>query len=171
MDDEANFAKLYRQARRDFITACERAGADAISRVHPAKGPDGKALFCDSAAFGPRDASRGLLLIAGQDGGVTDILAQGFVLSKGTRLIAVHALDPHARAWGTPGAPADWPRKTLASIAAEDLSRVKTLRVLDMDATEAETALAQTLPKVAIVFQAPSPQEAERVILTAIAAL
>ena len=167
----ADFAKNYRQGRRDFIAACQTAGADAISRVHPARGPDGKALFCDSAAFGPRDAVRGLLLIAGPDGSVTHILAQGFGLPKGARLVAVHALDPHARAWGRPGAPAGWPQKTLAAIAAEDLSRVKTLAVLDMDTTKGETALAQALPKAALTFQATPSQDAERIILTAIAAL
>ena len=39
---------------------------------------------------------------------------------------------PYARAWGQPGGH-DWPQKTLAAIAAEDLSRVKKLTVLDLE--------------------------------------
>jgi Protein of unknown function (DUF2817) len=175
MDSEANFTKAYRQARRDFIVACQTAGADAISRVHPAKGPDGKALFCDSAAFGPRDAVRGLLVIAGLEGFVIGFLHDGFVLPKGGRLVAVHALDPFACAWGRAGAPADWPDKTLAAIAADDLSRVKNLTVLDMGASSRanglEKALAQALPSAAITFHTLKPPGAGQAIRAAMDAL
>jgi hypothetical protein len=167
MDSEANFAGFYREARRDFIAACEQAGADVIRRVHPAKGPDGKPLFCDSAAFGPRDATRALLLIVEADGAVTAFLKRGFVLPKDTRLVAVHALDPFARAWGRPGVPADWPQQTLATVAAEDLSRVKKLTVLDTEASGVAAALLKALPKVEIRFQAVTAQEAGQAILAA----
>lgn len=169
MDSEANYANSYRQARRQFIAACEHAGADAISRVHPAKGPDGKALFCDSAAFGRRDAARALLLIVGPP--ATAVLDRGLALPERARLVVVHALDPFAQAWGRPGVPADWPQKTLAAIAAEDLSRVRKLTVLVLEATGVEAALAAALPKASITIHAVTPQKAGPAILAAMDAL
>ncbi len=171
MDANANFAGGYRQGRRDFIAACEKAGADAISRVHPAMGPDGKPLFCDSAAFGPRGAGRALLLIAGPDGVVTAMLARGIVLPKTVGLVVVNALDPHARAWGGPGNPPDWPRKTLAAIAAEDLAHCRELVALDMDGSGDKAVLAAALPKAAILFRSVAAADAQTLILAAIAAL
>ena len=171
MGDEANLAKAYRQARRDFIAACEHAGADAIARVHPQKGPDGKPLFCDSAAFGPLHPSRALLLLAGSQGAVTAFLRGGFKLPEDAKLLAILALDPYARAWGKPGSPADWSQKTLTAIAAEDLRQVKKLTVLDMSGGVTEAALAAALPGVAVVFRAIKPDHAEQAILAAIAAL
>jgi hypothetical protein len=171
MEADANFAKTYRRERQDFIAACEKAGADTISRVHPAMGPDGKPLFCDSAAFGPRGGTRALLLIAGPDGAVTALLQRGIVLPKAVRLVVVHALDPFAHAWGRPGAPADWPRKTLAAIATEDLSQAQELVALDMDGSGDKPALAAALPKTAILFRNVAPPDAPTLILAAIAAL
>ena len=125
MGSEANLVEAYRKARKAFIAGC---GGDSISRVHPKPGPDRKPLFCDSAAFGPRDAARALLVI----GGIPDA---GMIkaLPKGARLVLVHALDPYVRAFGRAGKPADWPQKTLAAIASEDLGKVKTLTVLDLE--------------------------------------
>jgi hypothetical protein len=171
MGDEANLTGRYRQGRRDFIAACQAAGADAISRVHPARAPDGGALFCDSAALGPRDAARALLLIGGRDGAVTLFLQRGVILPEGARLVAVHALDPFAWAWGRPGAPAGWSQKTLAAIAAEDLAKVKKLTALDMDASAAEAALAAALPRAAIAFRAVKPEHSQQALRAAIAAL
>jgi hypothetical protein len=181
MENQANFAGAYRQGRHEFIAACEKAGADAISRVHPAAGPDGKPLFCDSAAFGLRGATRALLLIAGPDfaepdfaesvGAVTALLQKGIVLPKAARLVAIHALDPFAQAWGRPGAPADWPRKTLGTIATEDLSHCRELVALDMDGSGDKAALAAALPKTAILFRDVAPPDAQTLILAAIAAL
>jgi Protein of unknown function (DUF2817) len=105
---EAYFPADYRQGRRAFIDACEGAGIDAITRVHPnAKGPDGKPLFIDSAALGPRTAKKGLLLISGTHGvegyfgsGVlTGLLRQGVSPPPDTRLVLVHALNPYGFAW------------------------------------------------------------------------
>ena len=168
------FTNSYRQERRDFIAACQKAGSDAISRVHPAMGPDGKPLFCDSAAFGPRGARRALLLVAGPGGVVTALLARGIVLPKTVGLVVVNALDPVARAWGRAGAPADWPRKTLKAIAAEDLSRVRELVALDMDGNGdggGKAVLAAALPKAAILFRDVTPADAPTLMLAAIAAL
>ena len=54
----------YRALRRAFIAACEKARIDTVARLHPTKGPDGKPLFMDCAALGPRGASRGVLVVA-----------------------------------------------------------------------------------------------------------
>jgi hypothetical protein len=149
MGDDAKLGAAYRKARRDFIAACEKLGADVIARVHPQRGPDGKPLFCDSAAFGPRDAAAAMLVIgAGPD----DALIKG--LPKGARLVMVHALDPFSRVFRRPGAPGDWPQKTLAAIAREDLAKVKQLTVLDLEGGVSETALAAALPRAKISFPA-----------------
>ena len=171
MGDEANLAKAYRAARRDFIAACEHAGADAIARVHPQKGPDGKPLFCDSAAFGPLHPSRALLLLAGPQDAVTALLRAGFQLPADAKLVAILALDPYARTWGKPGTPADWPQKNLAAITAEDLRGLKKLTALDMSGGITQGLLAAILPGVTITFRAIKPEHAQQAILAAIAAL
>jgi hypothetical protein len=159
MGSEANLVEAYRRSRREFIAGC---GGDSISRVHPKSGPDGKPLFCDSAAFGPRDAARAVLIIGGTpDAGVIK------ALPKGMRLVMVHALDPFARAFGRAGAPADWPQKTLAAIASEDLGKVKILTVLDLEGGALEAALAAALPRAKISFKAAAGTD----IRAAIAAL
>jgi len=145
MESEANLAAAYRKARKEFIAGC---GGDSISRVHPEAGPDGKPLFCDSAAFGPRDAARAVLVIGARpDAGLIK------ALPKGVRLVMVHALDPFTRAFGRAGQPADWPQKTLGAIAAEDLAKVKKLTVLDLEGGASEVVLAAALPRAKIRFK------------------
>ena len=165
---EAQTAAQYRARRKAFIAACEKAGADAISRVHPAKGPDGKPLFCDSAAFGPRDAARAVLLVsADADGAAAALLKDGVAPPAGTRLVLVHALDPFTAAWGEAGGPPDWPARTLAAIATEDLKRVQTLTVLAIG-VDARTALAAALPGAAIAWQAVAAGDAAEAIRAAL---
>jgi len=105
---ESHFPANYRQARQAFIAAAEGVGMDVITRVHPAaKGPDGKPLFLDSVALGPRDATRALLLISGTHGveGTfgsavqTGLLREGVRPPDGARLVMVHALNPFGFAW------------------------------------------------------------------------
>src|SRR4029077_5344320 len=93
---ERYFPTDYRQGRKAFIAACEKAGIDTIARVHPcAKGPDGKPLFIDSAALGPRRAKKALLLIAGTHGvegysgsGVeTGLLREGLTAPPDARIV------------------------------------------------------------------------------------
>jgi len=105
---ESYFPADYRQARKAFIAACEKAGIDSIARVHPsAKGPDGKPLFIDSAALGPRHAKKALLLIAGTHGvegyfgsaAQSGLLRQGLAPPAGARVVLVHALNPYGFAW------------------------------------------------------------------------
>ena len=107
-DPESYFPAGYRQARQAFIAAAQGAGTDVITRVHPtARGPDGKPLFLDTAALGPRDAKRALLLICGThgvesyfgSGAQTGLLREGIRPPQGARIVMVHALNPFGFAW------------------------------------------------------------------------
>ncbi|SRR6185312_1924351 len=150
---EASFAQDYRDARKAFITACERAHGDSIARVHPsALAPDGKPLFIDSVALGSREAARALLVIAGNNGKagpsgsrtLVDLLDSRIMPLPQTRLVLVHALNPFGFAWAKqenedglrlddPAAAGSWSLAMLAAIATEDLARVGKLRVLELD--------------------------------------
>lgn len=129
---EAPFPPDYRTARKAFIAACTKARADAISRAHLGKqGPDGKPMFIDSVALGPRDAKTAVLVIANDihaSAAVTALLREGLAVPAGMRLVVVHAPDPFAF-MGVPGDPG-WSRAMLKAIATEDLSRVSALRIL-----------------------------------------
>ena len=132
----------YRTARRAFIAACEKAGVDAIARLHPAKGPDGKPLFMDCAALGPRHAGKALLLLTNNAPGsalLTGMLQGGVRPSPDSRLVLVHALDP-ARFAGVAG-DAHWPLAMLAAVATEDLSHVMALTVLNASGVDVSAAL------------------------------
>lgn len=105
---ESHFPQDYRGARKAFIAACEARGIDVVSRVHPsAKGPDGKPLFLDVCALGPRTAQKALLLICGTHGvegyfgsGVmTGLLRSGVAPPPDARLVMIHALNPFGFAW------------------------------------------------------------------------
>lgn len=109
---ESYFPSDYRAARKAFIAACEDRGIDVVSRVHPsAKGPDGKPLFLDVCALGPRTAQKALLLICGVHGvegyfgsGVmTGLLRSGAAPPPDARLVMVHALNPFGFAWNRRG--------------------------------------------------------------------
>src|ERR1700704_4668767 len=104
--------KTYRAARRAFIAACEKAHVDTVARLHPAKGPDGKPLFMDCAALGPRRAAKAVLVVgydAAGTGMMTDLLQPA--LPVDARLVLVHALDPALFA-GVASDPA-WPAAML----------------------------------------------------------
>jgi hypothetical protein len=120
----------YRAARRAFIAACEKAHIDAVARLHPSKGPDGKPLFMDCAALGPRLATKAVLVVGfdAKDAGLLTELVTLVAPPAETRLVLVHAFDP-ARFAGVQGDPA-WPPAMLAAVATEDLSRVRTLGIL-----------------------------------------
>src|SRR3954469_22761388 len=129
----ASSQSVYRAARRAFIAACEAAAVDSIARLHPAKDTDGKPLFMDSAALGPRLATRAVLAIASDAPGsalMVGLLKRNPTLPRDTRLVLVHALDPALFA-GVAGDPA-WPAAMLAAVATEDLARVRTLAVLTL---------------------------------------
>jgi Protein of unknown function (DUF2817) len=154
----ASSQSVYRAARRAFIAACEAAAVDSIARLHPAKDKDGKPLFMDSAALGPRLATRAVLAIASDASGsavMVGLLKRNPTLPRDTRLVLVHALDP-AEFAGVKGDPA-WPAAMLAAVATEDLSRVRELAVLPLITTENPQApLAAALPKTVITLLPPA---------------
>jgi hypothetical protein len=128
----------YRQSRRAFIAACEKAGADVIGRVHPGKGPDGLPLFLDAAAFGPRLAKTGVLVVAyGAPGaGVLQaLLAAGTVkrLPEGMRLVLIHGADPAAFAFNDRGHSNQiWEAAMLKAVLTEDFRAAEKLAVIGL---------------------------------------
>lgn len=135
--------KDYRAARRAFIAACETAGVDTIARVLPAKGADGKPLFLDSAALGPRLGEKAVVAVARDRAGsqaLTALLQKPVALPAATRLVLVHALTPAETA-----APEDWLRANLQAVATEDLSRVRELAVLALGGNH-ENAMPEIRP-------------------------
>jgi len=146
----------YRAARRAFIAACEKAHIDTVARLHPAKGPDGKPLFMDCAALGPRSALRAVLAV-GYDAAGTALLTQLLEdAPKDARLVLVHAFDPAAFA-GVQGDPA-WPLAMLGAVVTEDLSRVRHLAVLLLGRADKslKPALREKLPQAVIADLPPA---------------
>lgn len=117
----------YRQSRKAFIAACEKAGADVISRVHPARAPDGGPLFMDAAAFGPRLAPVGILVAAEAAPGAAILQAMlgdktQARLPENLRLVLVHGADPAGFAWnGRSHSDAAWGTAMLEAVRIEDL--------------------------------------------------
>lgn len=149
--------KTYRAARRAFIAACEKAHIDTVARLHPSKGPDGKPLFMDCAALGPRRAARAVLVV-GYDAADTELLVQllnDIAPPKDARLVLVHAFDPAAFA-GVPGDPA-WPPAMLGAVATEDLSRVRNLALLALGRGDdsLKPAVQAKLPQATIIALPP----------------
>ena len=139
----------YRRSRRAFIAACEAAHLDTVARLNPARSPDGKPLFMDSAALGPRDAVQAVLVVARLAKGsaiLVALLQEGLTPPPPARLVLVHALDPAAFA-GVAGDPG-WPAAMLEAEVAEDLRKVRMLGVLslDVDGPDYTSVLAARLP-------------------------
>jgi hypothetical protein len=136
--------KDYRALRRAFIAACEARGLDTIARVHPAKAPDGKPLFLDSVALGPRTATKGLLVVTSDAAGsrlLTGLIAGGVTPPPGARLVLVHALDPA----GFAGAASDpaWSAAMLRAVVTEDLAKAPHPVVMDLTGAADENAAAK----------------------------
>lgn len=149
----ASTGSIYRDARRAFIAAAEAAHVDTIARLHPAKDTDGKPLFMDCAALGPRLAARAVLVIAAQAAGsalMVALLNAPPALPDDTRLVLVHALDPATFA-GVHTDPA-WTAAMLAAVATEDLSKVRDLAVLPLvaDPGDLQPPLTVALPEARI---------------------
>ena len=140
--------KTYRAARRAFIAACEAAHAETVARLHPAKAPDGKPLFMDCTALGPRHATRAFLVVSHDAPGCEVLVAllRDVKAPAEARLVLVHALDP-AQFAGVAG-DASWSSAMLAAVATEDLSHVKNLSVLSLgrDGKSVVPALQSALP-------------------------
>jgi hypothetical protein len=141
----------YRQSRKAFIAACEQAGADVVGRVHPKRGSDGKPLFLDAAAFGPRLALSGVLVVAGGAAGGSVLLAllsdkTQTRLPEGVRLVLVHGADPAGFAWNDPErADPAWGAAMLLSVVAEDFRKVKRLTVVRLGRTAPELEAPDSL--------------------------
>jgi hypothetical protein len=153
----------YRAARRAFIAACEKAHVDTVARLHPAKGPDGKPLFMDCAALGPRRAPRAALAVAYDAAGteiMTDLLALAALPPK-ARLVLVHAFDPAVFA-GIAGDPA-WPAAMLGAVATEDLPGVRDLAVLALGRSDEslKALLQDCLPGAAVTALPPARAAAQ----------
>ncbi len=121
----------YRAARRAFIAACEKAHVETVARLHPGKASDGKPLFMDCAAIGPRRAPRAVLAVAYDALGSAMLI--GLLphrLPPDAKLVLVHALDPAAFA-DVKADPA-WPAAALGAVATEDLSHVRHLGLLPL---------------------------------------
>ncbi len=153
----------YRAARRAFIAACEKAHIDTVARLHPSKGPDGKPLFMDCAAMGPRHAARAVLVV-GHDAAGTDLLIRllGAVSApKEARLVLVHAFDPALFA-GAKSDPA-WPSAMLGAVATEDLSHVQVLTVISLakGGDTLKAAVQEKLPQARIAILPPGSDVAK----------
>lgn len=141
--------KDYRAARKAFIAACEAAGVDAIARVHPMRGADGKPLFMDAAALGPRLAQKALMVLAHDLPGsavLTRLMREKVTPPGDARLVLVHAPDPAAFAGMTGDGP--WLLASLSAVATEDLSKVARPLVLNLDGGNMD--LASALPGATI---------------------
>ena len=125
----------YRHARRAFIAACEHAHLDTVARLHPAKSPDGKPLFMDCAAAGPRDAARAVLVVARGHSG-SDILVAlldgGLILPPGAKAGAGACPGPGRLCRGG-GRSRMWPAAMLEAEVTEDLRKVRALAVLPLE--------------------------------------
>lgn len=122
--------KDYRASRRAFIAACEAAGVDAVSRLQPGQGADGKPLFTDTAALGERLATHATLVLGNSAAsGAAQIALLKLPPPPGERLVLVHALDPAH--FGGPANPS-WAMTVLTAVATEDLSRVTALTLMDL---------------------------------------
>jgi hypothetical protein len=163
----------YRTARRAFITACEKAHVETVARLHPSKGADGKPLFMDCAAVGPRRSTKAALVV-GYDASGSEVLIA--LLSQtpppDTKLVLVHALDPAAFA-GVKTDPA-WPTTMLGAVAVEDLSHAHHLAVLPLgrDDDAFKPLLQAHLPRTGITVlpQAATASKAWREITAFFAA-
>jgi hypothetical protein len=103
------FSANYSEARRRFLEQVGAAGGSLSHYDNPLPGPTGEALATDVAWFGPRSASRVLVLISGTHG-VEGFCGSGaqldWLLAGGPQrlpsdvaALLVHAINPHGFAW------------------------------------------------------------------------
>jgi len=103
------FSNRYEEARSKFRDACRKGWAEPESYVNPAKSPQGDVLSTDVAWFGPRNASRVLVVLSGTHGveGFCGSGCQvGWIASggptrmpEGVGVLVVHMLNPYGAAW------------------------------------------------------------------------
>lgn len=107
------FAEDYREARRRFLAACEKAGVEPKSYRNPHQGPHGEELATDVAWFGPEDAKKVLVMVSSTHGvegfpgsaGQCDWIENGRLAEghgvppEGVAVLVVHAVNPYGFAW------------------------------------------------------------------------
>lgn len=99
-------SNCYREARQNFLRACEDAGVTVTSYNHPLHGPEGEPLATDAAWFGAENASRLLVMVSGVhgvegfSGSATQVgwIESGFQskLAQDTAVLMIHMINP----WG-----------------------------------------------------------------------
>ncbi|MFL6665111.1 MAG: M14 family metallopeptidase [Rhizobacter sp.] len=106
-----HFAQSYAEAREKFLAACEAAGIDVESHVHPLRGRDGETLAMDVALDGAKDARHLLIVTSGCHGvegfcgsGVQNALLHDAAWrttahDAGVAVLYVHALNPYGFSW------------------------------------------------------------------------
>ena len=109
MPDLSAFSPDYWAARDKFREAARSAGAALADHANPAAPPSGHdgTLTTDVAVLGPADAGRVLLVNAGTHGveafagSAIEIafLARRPALPEDSRVVLVHAINPHGFAW------------------------------------------------------------------------
>ncbi len=109
MNSAKSFSASYGEARDKFLRHASDAGGALERMGHPEAGPDGGALSTDVAWFGPREAERVLVMIAGThgvegfcgSGAQVDFLARGEAgrLPVGVAALMIHAVNPYGFAW------------------------------------------------------------------------
>ncbi|NVD28140.1 DUF2817 domain-containing protein [Parasphingorhabdus flavimaris] len=108
------FSSSYKDARARFIAACDKAGAEVKSYVHPDQfGPDQEELATDVARFGPEGAKRLGIFLCGTHGLEAAAGAATFLywlenggpaeLPDDISVVLVHAVNPYGWAHSTRG--------------------------------------------------------------------
>jgi hypothetical protein len=104
------FSESYAEARAKFCGAAADGGGAIRSWLNPkARGPNGEALYLDTARFGPTDATDMLVLVAGTHG-VEGHCGSGAEIAwlrsggptrlpLGTGALLIHAINPYGFAW------------------------------------------------------------------------
>lgn len=108
-DISQSFSTTYDEARDKFLLAATALNGQIASYAHPEQGPAGENLSTDVAWFGPREASRVLVLISGThgvegfcgSGAQIDWLTRGEAdrLPEATAALLIHAINPYGFAW------------------------------------------------------------------------
>jgi hypothetical protein len=104
------FSESYAEARPKFCSAAAAAGGAICSWLNPrARGPNGEALYLDTARFGSADAANMLVLIAGTHGAEGHCGSGSEIawlrnggpaqLPKDTGALLIHAINPYGFAW------------------------------------------------------------------------
>ena len=105
------YSQTYAEAREKFTAACETAGLDVESHVHPLLGRDGETLAMDVARDGPRNAER-VLILSSACHGVEGFAGSGIqvallgdaswreaVKASGAAVLYIHGLNPYGFSW------------------------------------------------------------------------